>query len=159
MADRREDALDLWAAGTERLRGGDRRSAVRLFTESIALFPTAEAFTFRGWAYSSEGRLDEAIVECRMAIATDPDLGNPYNDLGAYLAVQRKLDEALEWFELAKHADRYQARHYPYLNLGRLYTLRHQYDLAALEFLEALEHSPGDPVAAGFLALHPLRPS
>ena len=30
---------------------------------------------------------------------------------------------------------------------------------AALEFLEALEHNPGDPVAVGFLALHPLRPS
>ncbi len=58
---------------------------------------------------------------------------------------------------MAKRAERYDARHYPYLNLGRLYTRRQLYDLAAIEFQEALELNPGDPVASAFLDEHPLR--
>ncbi|MBI4542990.1 MAG: hypothetical protein HY705_08170 [Gemmatimonadetes bacterium] len=30
-------------------------------------------------------RLDEAIAECKRAIACDPGFGNPYNDIGVYV--------------------------------------------------------------------------
>jgi Tfp pilus assembly protein PilF len=146
-----EKALELWQAGTDRLLAGDLEEAVALFTRSLEIRPTAEAYTFRGWAYSFAGRLDEAIEECRKAIATDPTFGNPYNDIGCYLMEQGKLDEALSWFERAKQAVRYEPRHFPYLNLGRLRAARGEFAEAILEFQGALEVSPEDPVALRFL--------
>ncbi len=146
-----DEALKLWQAGTDRLLAGEIDEAVTLFTQSLELCPTAEAYTFRGWAYSFAGRLDEAIEECRKAIATDPSFGNPYNDIGCYLMEQQKLEEAISWFERAKQASRYEPRHFPYLNLGRLRASQGEFGEAILEFQGALAHSPGDPVALRFL--------
>ena len=146
-----EKALQLWQEGTHRLLSGDLEEAVALFTRSLEVLPTAEAYTFRGWAYSFAGRLDDAIEECRKAIATDPAFGNPYNDIGCYLMEQDRLDEAVAWFEQAKRASRYEPRHFPYLNLGRLRAARGEFAEAILEFQGALEQSPDDPVALQFL--------
>jgi Tfp pilus assembly protein PilF len=144
-------ALEFWREGTARLLAGDLEEAIALFTRSLQVHPTAEAYTFRGWAYSFAGRLEEAIEECRKAIATDPTFGNPYNDIGCYLMEQRKLEEAVPWFEQAKKAPRYEPRHFPYLNLGRLRATRGEFAEAVAEFQGALELSPGDPVAERFL--------
>src|SRR5207302_1177489 len=94
------------------------------FTKSLETSPTAEAYTFRGWAYSFQGRLEEAMTECRKAIATDPAFGNPYNDIGSYLVALGKSEDAIPWFEKAKSAARYEPRHFPYLNLGRIFYAR-----------------------------------
>jgi Tfp pilus assembly protein PilF len=146
-----ETALKLWQEGTDRLLAGDFEEAVALFTKSLELRPTAEAYTFRGWAYSFAGRLDEAIEECRKAIATDPAFGNPYNDIGCYLMEQGNLDEAMPWFERAKRAPRYEPRHFPYLNLGRLRAARGEIAEAIVEFEGALTEAPEDPIALRFL--------
>ena len=111
--------------------------AVKLYKESLAVCPTAEAHTFLGWTYSFMGRLDEAIEQCRQAIGVDPDFGNPYNDIGSYLMKQGKLTEAIDWLEKAKGAPRYEPRHYPYLNLGRLYLSLGRFEDAAREFSQA----------------------
>ena len=84
-ADRRERAIELWQQAYACQMRKELDEAVELYQESLALFPTAEAHTFLGWTYSFQGRLDEAIAECRKAIALDPDFGNPYNDIGVYL--------------------------------------------------------------------------
>jgi Tfp pilus assembly protein PilF len=151
MAGQEERALELWQEGTERLLQGELDEAVALFTRSLEAHPTAEAYTFRGWAYSFEGRLEEAIEECRKAIATDPTFGNPYNDIGCYLMGKGELEKAVPWFERAKKASRYEPRHYPYLNLGRLLASRGEIAEARAEFEGALAENPGDPVALRFL--------
>ncbi|HKY33817.1 MAG TPA: tetratricopeptide repeat protein [Candidatus Polarisedimenticolia bacterium] len=124
-------------------------AAAALYRDSIAAFPTAEAHTFLGWTYSFMGRLDEAIEQCRRAIEVDPDFGNPYNDIGSYLMKQGKLDEAIHWLERAKTAPRYEPRHFPYLNLARLYARMGQMDKARREFAQARflqqELFEGDP--------------
>ncbi len=112
-------------------------SAADLYRKSIESFPTAEAHTFLGWTYSYMDRLEDAIEECRRAIAVDPDFGNPYNDIGSYLMKQGKLDEAISWLEKAKAAPRYEPRHYPYLNLGRIYLATGRFDEARREFAQA----------------------
>ena len=157
MADPFEDAADLWRQGTAKLMAGDLEEAVHLFTRSLELKPSAEAYTFRGWAHSFEGRLDEAIEDCRKAIATDPTFGNPYNDIGCYLMEQGKNAEAVPWFEKAKSAPRYEPRHFPYLNLGRLYASRGEVAEALAEFEGALALNPGDMVAVRFLEALRLR--
>lgn len=149
--DVRETALELWQRGTARLLAGDLEEAIALFTRSLQIEPTAEAYTFRGWAYSFAGQLDDAIEECRKAIATDPTFGNPYNDIGCYLMEKGEFEDAAAWFENAKKAPRYEPRHFPYLNLGRLYAARGDLAQALAEFEGALTENPGDPIALKFL--------
>ncbi len=151
MGDRSDQALGLWREGTARLLAGDLEEAIGCFTRSLETEPTAEAYTFRGWAYSFAGRLDDAIEECRKAIATDPSFGNPYNDIGCYLTEKGEWDEAIPWFERAKTAPRYEPRHFPFLNLGRLKAARGDVAEAVLEFEGALAESPDDPIARRFL--------
>jgi len=112
-------------------------NAIVLYQDSLATCPTAEAHTFLGWAYSYVDRLDDAIEECRRAIALDPDFGNPYNDIGSYLMKQGKMEEAIGWLEKAKAAPRYEPRHFPYLNLARLYAAQGRFEDARREFSQA----------------------
>lgn len=149
--DAHERALTLWEEGTTLLMSGDVDGAIDLFTRSLKVTPTAEGYTFRGWAFSFQGRLLEAIEECRKAIATDPTFGNPYNDIGCYLLQDGRADEALPWFEKAKAAERYEPRHFPYLNAGRIFAERGDVASALQEFERALELHPGDRMALAFL--------
>jgi Tfp pilus assembly protein PilF len=144
-------ALAFCEEGTAALLSGDLEGAIELFTESLEIAPTAESYTYRGWAYSLLGRYEDSITECQKAIATDPTFGNPYNDIGSYLVHLGRPDDAVAWFEKAKKAERYEPRHFPCLNLGRLYYSRGETAEAAREFEEALRRSPGDPVATAFL--------
>ena len=109
----KHQALGLWLQGQKHHLRRDLERAIELYTESLELYPTAEAYTFRGWAYSFQGRVGEAIEECKKAIAVDPTFGNPYNDIGSYLVKMGELDEAIEWLEKAKTAPRYEPRHFP----------------------------------------------
>jgi len=121
---------------------GKLEEAVRLYRESIASRPTAEAHTFLGWTYSFQGKYEEAIAECQKAIAVDPEFGNPYNDIGAYLIGLGRLDEAIPWLERATRARRYEAYHYPHFNLGRVYLSKGMLKKALEEFQQALAIEP-----------------
>jgi Tfp pilus assembly protein PilF len=118
--------------------------SIRLYKESIALHPTADAHTYLGWAYSFQGRIEDAIAQCEIAIKLDPEFGNPYNDIGVYLMQQQKLDEAIPWLEKAKQAKRYEPRHFPYINLGRVYLSKGMIQKALEEFRDALRLNPDD---------------
>ncbi|MDB5107537.1 MAG: hypothetical protein JWM69_478, partial [Candidatus Binatus sp.] len=89
--DLKSRALELWNEALRHHMNNELDPAVELYTKSIAVFPTAEAYTFRGWAYEAMGRVDDAIAECRRAIEVDPTFGNPYNDIGAYLLAKGEL--------------------------------------------------------------------
>ncbi len=121
---------------------GKLDEAVRLYRESIASRPTAEAHTFLGWTYSFQGKYEDAIAECQKAIAVDPEFGNPYNDIGAYLIGLGRLDEAIPWLERATRARRYEAHHYPHFNLGRVYLSKGMLKKALEEFQQALAIEP-----------------
>jgi tetratricopeptide (TPR) repeat protein len=147
----RKQALALWQEGQRLQLEGDLDEAILLYTKSIAVCPTAEAHTFLGWAYSFKNRLDDAIDQCKKAIDVDPSLGNPYNDIGSYLIAQGKGDQAVDWLQKAKDAPRYEARHFPYMNLGRLFAGRGLTDRAIEEFEHALELCPGESTCVAAL--------
>lgn len=147
----KHQALGLWMHGQKHHLRGDLERAIALYTDSLGLYPTAEAYTFRGWAYSVQGRVDDAIEECNKAIAVDPTFGNPYNDIGSYLITKGQLDEAIEWLEKAKAAPRYEPRHFPYMNLGRIYAHKGMVLRAIQEFETALEIHPGEPTCLSAL--------
>jgi len=122
--DRMTNAQELIQQAYELQMAKQYEQAISLYKQSIEVYPTAEAHTFLGWTYSFQERLDEAIEECHRAIEVDPDFGNPYNDIGVYLMQKGQFDEALPWLEKAKQAPRYEPRHFPYLNSGRIYMAR-----------------------------------
>lgn len=121
---------------------GELGEAIALYRRSIAVYPTPEAHTFLGWAYSLMDRYEEAIAECEKAIDLDPTFGNPYNDIGAYLIELKRYEEAILWLEQAVMAERYESPQFPYVNLGRAYEqLGRPYDaLAAYD--QALDITP-----------------
>ncbi|MCA9461544.1 MAG: tetratricopeptide repeat protein [Nitrospira sp.] len=121
---------------------GKLEEAVDLYKQSIELFPTAEAHTFLGWTYSFMGQLNEAIEECHRAIRQDPDFGNPYNDIGAYLIELNQLEEAIPWLEKAAKAKRYENPAFPHMNLGRVYERKGQWDLAVESYKKSLALNP-----------------
>ena len=139
---RKRKAIELLQQAYREQMRGNLDEAVELYGKSIAAYPTAEAYTFLGWTYSFLDRFDDAIAECKKAIAVDPDFGNPYNDIGSYLIKLGRLDEAIPWLERAVNARRYEPRHYPHCNLGRVYRAKGMLQKAIEEFEEALRIEP-----------------
>ena len=150
--ERHRKAIELLQQAYRRQMAGDLDAAIELYRQSIALHPTAEAHTFLGWTYSFQDRIDEAIAQCKEAIAVDPDFGNPYNDIGSYLIKRGELDEAIPWLERAIVAPRYEPRHYPHCNLGQVYWAKGLLGKAKEEFMRALEIEPDYPFARAALA-------
>lgn len=145
-------ARKLWEIGVEQLINGNLELALSTFEESLNTQPTAEGYTFRGWARSYKGRFDDAISDCRRAINLDPDFGNPYNDIGVYLMQLGRLDAAISWLQKAKVAPRYENPHFPFLNLGHVYMMQGQQNLALIEFVEVLEMDPDNRQAKKAIA-------
>ena len=78
----------------------------------------------------------------RRRIEIDPEFGNPYNDIGAYLIEQQKYEEAIPWLERALQAGRYESYHFPWFNLGRAHAALESYTRALECFRQALAIEP-----------------
>lgn len=100
---------------------GQLSEAVGLYRRSLRLYPTAEAYTFLGWSFSQMGHFEKAIGYCLRAIELDPNLSNPYCDIGAYLVQLNRGHEAMDWLHKACQARRYTHYYCALYNLGQLY--------------------------------------
>ncbi len=138
-----EEAERYWRLGYSSQMNGRLDEAIELYQKSIDVYPTAEAYTFLGWTYSFQGQLDDAIEQCERAIEIDPDFGNPYNDIGAYLMKKGKYEESISWFEQACSAPRYESRHFPHFNLGRVLERLGDVIGAISQYDEAAHLEPG----------------
>jgi Tfp pilus assembly protein PilF len=121
---------------------GNIKEAIEAYKKSIDYYPTPKAHTFLGWAFSLNGRFEEAIDECKIAIDLDPNFGNPYNDIGSYLINLGKYDDAIYWLEKAIEAPDYEPRHFPFYNLGRVYEKKGEWFTALHYYSEALKINP-----------------
>ena len=144
-----DDQIEVWQQAVEyfyrayRMQmQGDFASAIRDYQLSIRLYPTAEAYTFLGWVYSFINLYDWAIAACKHAIEIDPDFGNPYNDIGAYLLELDDPAQAVTWFEKAIVAPRYEARVFALFNLGRAYEQLGDWTHAIDLFRQASQANP-----------------
>ena len=153
MAEESEEkqALEYFERAYAHQRNGELEEAIELYKKSIAIRPTAVAHTFLGWTYSFQSRYDDAIAECHRAIAIDPDFGNPYNDIGAYLIEKGLLEEAIPWLEKAAVAPRYENYCFPHFNLGRIYERKHFWKKALESYRNALAQNPGYTLAKASL--------
>ncbi len=145
-------AIELFQKAYQLQMQGELDLAVDLYRRSIEVHPTAEAYTFLGWTYRFQGKIDEAIQECKKAIDVDPSFGNPYNDIGAYLIEKGKHDDAIPWLEKAAKSGRYESYHFPWYNLGRAYLAKEMYRKAKECFEHALDIEPEYELARNALA-------
>ena len=136
-------AYALWQQGLRLHVMGRYEAAVDRFRDSIAIRPTAEGHTYLGWSLSMLGQVEEALAECKKAIPLDPDYGNPYNDIGAYLIELGRPEEAIPWLEKAVAAKRYCCYQFPHFNLGRVLFAQGNLRAARRAFEQALRHDPG----------------
>ncbi len=141
-AEELQSAWELLKEAYQYQMAGEYDMAVDLYKRSLDLHPTAEAYTFLGWTYRFQGKIEDAIAECKKAIQIDPEFGNPYNDIGAYLIEKGDYDEAIPWLERALQSRRYESYHYPHYNLGRVYVAKELYGKACAHFEQALKLSP-----------------
>ncbi len=131
-----------WQKGYALHMLGQYEAAARHFRLSVEASPTAEGHTFLGWSLSHQDRTEEAIEECKKAIAIDPDYGNPYNDIGAYLIHLGRAEEAIPWFEKAMRAKRYCCYQFPHFNMGRILLIQGLIEKAERAFERALSYEP-----------------
>jgi Tfp pilus assembly protein PilF len=144
LEERRRRAAEELELGLDCQRRGEFDEASRHYRASIRWRPTADAHTYLGWAMSFQGRYGEAIRECETAIALDPDFGNPYNDIGVYLMKLGRYDEAVPWLKRAATARRYEPRHFPHINLARIYERKGDLTAAVRELEKAIGYQPED---------------
>ena len=140
-------AQELFTKAYELQVAGQFEEAIDHYKRSIDTFPTAEAHTFLGWTYSFERRYDDAIAECKEAIQVDPDFGNPYNDIGAYLIELGRQEEAVPWLQKATSARRYDSYCYPHYNLGRIYEQKGDWRQALKCYENSLNANPAYTLA------------
>ena len=152
---RKAEARRIFRRGYRAQLSGDYDLAVDLYIKSVALCPTAEVHILLGSAFRTLGKMEEAIAECTRAIEIDPELGDPYNDIGEYFFNLKRFDEAIPWFERAIEVKRYKARHVACFNLGRVYVAKGLLNRACEFFQKALDIEPRYALARqGLESLH-----
>lgn len=147
-----KSALELVGKAYQLQMQGEVDQAILLYSQSLDLEPTAEAFTYRGWARSFRKDFLGAIADCHQAIDLDPEFGNPYNDIGAYYLELGEPEDAIPWLRMALKAKRYENTCFPHYNLGRIYEIQGQTELAREHYQAALGQNPGYAPAAKALA-------
>ena len=145
IEERRQARAQAEVSRGHRLVGvGDLRAALRAFQDASHYMRTAESLTYQGWMHALLGDLERAEGLCLEAIRLDPEFGNPYNDIGTIRLQRRDITSAIQWFEKAKRARRYEPRHFPFMNLGRLYLSLGMPEKALHEFEGALSYAPSN---------------
>ena len=99
-----------------------------------------------GYGFATRSRLGAAeraaIENCEKAIALDPELGNPCNDMAVYLMEKNELSEALNWLDRALCAPRYDSRHFSHYHRGRILERMARFTEARSAFGEAIKLAP-----------------
>lgn len=121
---------------------GKNHEAIINYKLSIQLSPSAEAHTFLGYVYGLEGKYEDAINQCKLAIEIDSELGNPYNNIGFCLMKLGDLENSILWFNKAIKAPKYDERHKPYFYLGRIYKKKGDWNKAINYLKDCLRIKP-----------------
>ncbi len=138
----RERARAILERGERHHLEGAIEAALVCYRRSIELAPSPLAHTFLASALAHAGRVDEAIAECREAIRLDPDLGNPWSDLGAYYLEKGETDRAVNYLLRANKKSRFERPHHVHENLGRAHWKQGLLSKALEEYRLALALEP-----------------
>lgn len=135
-------AQTLLDRGLYAVQSGDYVTALQEFRASAYVARTSDALTNWGSMEHYLGDTEKAMQLCREAIHLDPECGNPYNDIGTYLVVLGRIDESITWFKSAIASRKYKPRHFPHINLGKVYLAKKEFEKALHHLDEALRLDP-----------------
>ena len=90
--------------------------------------------------YLAEGRLNEAVAACELALKIEPNLSTACHTLGKVMQVRGEIEQAKQWYERA-------IEHNPnlpevYANLGSLYSQGEQWSKAIANCEKAISLAP-----------------
>lgn len=119
------------------------------YREALAAKPNAETYNGLGYVLAHQGRLDEAVVQFRKAIETDPKYTPAFNNLAGTLEKQGKLDEAETYYRRSLDEKQSAA---VYNDLGAVLVKLGKIDDAAKQFRNALAMDAGNAEAKRSLA-------
>jgi tetratricopeptide (TPR) repeat protein/tRNA A-37 threonylcarbamoyl transferase component Bud32 len=124
---------------------GDRDGALAAYRAALALLPAASASLHNrvGLALSDKGRLDEAIICFREAIAAKPTFAQAHANLGWTLWRNKDLDGAIASYRQATEIDPKNALFHH--SLGRALRAKGDLDGAIAAFRKAIEIDPKNP--------------
>lgn len=135
-------AQTLLDRGLYAVQTGDYITALQEFRASAYVVRSSDALTNWGSMEHYLGDTEKAIDLCREAIHLNPDCGNPYNDIGTYLVVLGRIDESVTWFKSAIASRQYKPRHFPHINLGKVFLAKKDFEKALFHLDEALRLDP-----------------
>ncbi len=118
--------------------------AAEHFGASFKLHPSAESATMIGWNFGIQEDNDEAMAWCRRAIETNPLLGDPWNDIGALLLANRRVEEAMSWFRAAINTERSLSPGHPWSNMARAHLMQRNSRAAFFAAQQAIMYMPED---------------
>jgi len=118
--------------------------AAEHFGASFNLCPSAESATMIGWTFGIQGDEEEAMAWCRRAIECDAQLGDPWNDIGALLLANRRVEEAMSWFRAAINTEKSLSPGHPWSNMARAHLMQRNTRAAFFAAQQAIVHMPDD---------------
>jgi tetratricopeptide (TPR) repeat protein len=110
------------------------------FGRALEIYPEfPDAYAERGLAYYAKGDKQGAAADYQRAINLNMGNWEVFNNLGVVYGEQNRLDEAMQYFELAVKRD----FRFPdaYKNMGNLYFVRGDCDAAIEKYFEALKYA------------------
>lgn len=132
-----------WYIGDALLKKRDYDGALAVLNKALELDPNnATVLNSRGLAYSSKGDEDRALADYDLALQGRPNFPAPYNNRGLIFLRRGELQRAYDEFNIALSLNRGANRYTNLLNLGRVQTLRKQYDSALAYFAEGRSLNP-----------------
>jgi tetratricopeptide (TPR) repeat protein len=136
-------AFATWYFGDSLLRKRDYDGALAAFNKALELDPdNATVLNSRGLAYSNKGDEDRAMADYDLALQRRPSFPAPYNNRGLIFLRRGELQRAYDEFNLALSLNSGNNRYVNLLNLGRVQTLRKQYESALTFFAEGKPLNP-----------------
>jgi tetratricopeptide (TPR) repeat protein len=132
-----------WYIGTALLKKRDYDGALTVLNKALELDPgNAAVLNSRGWAYSSKGDEERALADYELALQSRPNFTSPYNNRGLIYLRRGELQRAYDEFNIALSLNSGNNRYTNLLNLGRVQTLRKQYQSALAFFAEGKPLNP-----------------
>jgi len=126
-----------WYIGDALLKKRDYDGALAALNKALELDPdNATVLNSRGLAYSNKGEEERALADYDLATQRRPNFSAPYNNRGLIFLRRGELQRAYDEINIALSLNTGAGRYTNLLNLGRVQTLRKQYESALAYFAE-----------------------
>jgi tetratricopeptide (TPR) repeat protein len=133
-----------WYIGDSLLRKRDYDGALVVLNKALELDPdNATVLNSRGLAYGNKGDDERALADYDLALQRRPNFPAPFNNRGLIFLRRGDLGRAYDEFNIALSLNTGANRYTNLLNLGRVQTLRKQYESALTYFAEGKPLNPG----------------